>query len=170
MTEGTWYHFEMRGTVTGAGTVVDFVYREGAGSEVVMASNVAVSSLSTALDNVYNLDGRHNTALVAAVDDAFFSEGTDLSADFNDDGVIDDLDLTILATSWDQCGKDHSQGDANGDGCVDDLDLTALATGWPSGSLGASVVPEPATLSLLAMLALSLPKRGGLALIRRRRR
>jgi len=72
MTEGTWYHFEIRGTTTGAGTVVDFVYREGAGSEVVMASNVAVSDLSTTYDNVYALDGRHNTALVAAVDDAFF--------------------------------------------------------------------------------------------------
>ena len=31
-------------------------------------------------------------------------------------------------------------------------------------------VPEPATLSLLALLALSLPKRGGLALLRSPRR
>ena len=31
-------------------------------------------------------------------------------------------------------------------------------------------IPEPATLSLLALLALSLPKRGGLAMLRRRRR
>jgi hypothetical protein len=31
-----------------------------------------------------------------------------------------------------------------------------------------SVIPEPATLSLLALLALSLPKRGGLALLRRK--
>jgi len=83
-------------------------------------------------------------------------------ADFNcDDGVIDDLDLTILANNWDQCGKTHEQGDANGDGCVDDLDLTALAVAWPRGNLDFPSVPEPATLSLLAV--------GGLAAFRRRR-
>jgi len=86
----------------------------------------------------------------------------ELLADFNNDGVIDDLDLTILANNWDTCGKDHSQGDANDDGCVDDLDLTALANEWPSGDLDVSAVPEPALLSMLAL--------GGLAALRRRRR
>jgi hypothetical protein len=32
------------------------------------------------------------------------------------------------------------------------------------------VVPEPATMGLLALLALSLPKRGGLGLIIRRKK
>ena len=73
-----------------------------------------------------------------------------------------DGDLTILATNWDQSGKTHEEGDANGDGNVDDLDLTALATEWPAGDLDISVVPEPATLSLLVL--------GGLAALRRRRR
>jgi formylglycine-generating enzyme required for sulfatase activity len=40
----------------------------------------------------------------------------------------------------------------------------------PGVGFRVSVVPEPATLSLLALLALSLPKRGGLAMIRRRRK
>jgi hypothetical protein len=50
-----------------------------------------------------------------------------------------------------------------------------LVTGYSDyGSLGyysitGAIVPEPATMSLLALLALSLPKRGGLSLLKRRR-
>jgi hypothetical protein len=39
-----------------------------------------------------------------------------------------------------------------------------------AGNLTIEAIPEPATLSLLALLALSLPKRGGLGIMRRRRR
>ena len=83
----------------------------------------------------------------------------ELKADFNDDGVIDDLDLTILATHWQQAGG-HGEGDANDDGFIDDLDLTALAVCWPGGDLDVSAIPEPATLSLLVL--------GGIALLRRK--
>ena len=78
-----------------------------------------------------------------------------LTADFNDDGVIDDIDLTILASHWQQAGG-HTEGDANDDGFVDDLDLTALALEWPNGFAPPGAVPEPATLSLMMMLTLSL--------------
>lgn len=42
-------------------------------------------------------------------------------------------------------------------------------TGWLDDIMVTSDIPEPATLSLLALLALSLPKRGGLALLRRKK-
>ena len=91
--------------------------------------------------------------------------------DANGDGVVDDLDLTALVAHWEQYG-DLADGDFNGDGFISQLDLTVLATAWPSGT-GApedvSAIPEPATLSLLALLALSLPKGGCPALVRRKR-
>ena len=81
-----------------------------------------------------------------------------LKADFNDDGVVDDLDLTVLAMHWQMAGG-HSEGDADGDGFIYDLDLTALATEWPTGDLNASPVPEPATLSLLVLASLAALRR-----------
>jgi len=55
------------------------------------------------------------------------------------------------------------------------LHASTLGLGYPTYEgryvgFRVSVVPEPATLSLLALLALSLPKRGGLAMLRRRQR
>ena len=101
-----------------------------------------------------------------------------IPGDANGDGVVDDLDLTALATHWQQPGG-LEDGDFDCSGFVDDLDLTILALAWPGGpgpdvsgtrSGGdVSAVPEPATLSLLALLALSLPKGGALAASRRRR-
>ena len=49
-----------------------------------------------------------------------------------------------------------TSGDANCDRVVDDLDLTVLATAWPDGGLSVSAVPEPATLGLLVLGGLAL--------------
>ena len=94
--------------------------------------------------------------------------------DANGDGIVDDLDLTALAVHWQQWGS-WCDGDFNGDGRVSDLDLTILATAWPGGppdSIGTpgdvSAVPEPATLSLLMLLALSLPRGPRPAYVRRK--
>ena len=91
--------------------------------------------------------------------------------DANGDGIVDDLDLTILATHWHQQGG-WADGDFTGNGLISDADLAILANCWPNGpgpdiwgtrSGGhVSVVPEPATLTLLVL--------GGLALLRRRRK
>ena len=85
-----------------------------------------------------------------------FGEGPCDGVDWNNGGVIDDLDLTELAVHWQQSVPPNTQGDADGNGFVDDLDLTALAACWPGGDLDASAIPEPATRSLLAISGLSL--------------
>ena len=85
-------------------------------------------------------------------------------ADFNQDGVIGDADLSILLSHWGQCGVEWHDGDSSGDGCVNDDDLSLVLHDWGRGSwaAGDGAVPEPASLAALLV--------GGLALAHRKRR
>jgi hypothetical protein len=79
--------------------------------------------------------------------------------DFNLDGAVDAGDLALLGGSFGLAGPfGWANGDATGDGVVDAGDLALLG-----GNFGTIVhpVPEPVTMSLLAI--------GGAALLRRRK-
>jgi len=108
--------------------------------------------------------------------------------DANDDGIVDLVDLAILASNWQQPG-DWSKGNYKGYGVVDLVDLAILASHWQTGiadfasaagtfnessmswqAAMASVVfgapetftptvPEPTTLTLLGVGLLSLARR-----------
>jgi hypothetical protein len=80
-------------------------------------------------------------------------------ADFNLDGAVDAGDLALLGAAFGQAGSfGWATGDATGDGAVDAGDLALLG-----GNFGTIVhpVPEPVTMSLLAI--------GGVTLLRRRK-
>ncbi len=79
--------------------------------------------------------------------------------DFDLDGDIDTTDLTILATNF-GLGTTWAEGNANCDLVIDTTDLAIMATNF--GFVASGAVPEPATMSLLAL--------GSLALLRRRSR
>ncbi len=83
-------------------------------------------------------------------------------SDFNYDGVVDVADLGILGANFGQSGMAFGQGDFNGDGIVDVWDLGILGANWTaSQSTGnaSALVPEPTTLSLLAMSVLMVGRR-----------
>jgi len=79
-----------------------------------------------------------------------------LMGDANLDGVVNDVDLTALASNWLGETATWENGDFNGDGLISDLDLTILALAWPGGDLDVSAVPEPSTCALIAAGALLL--------------
>ena len=83
-----------------------------------------------------------------------------LDGDTNFDGTVNTLDFTTLATNFGAAGDKWSQGDFNFDGVVNALDFNAVATNFgltaPNAPVLGSVVPEPASLSLLILLGVPL--------------
>ena len=78
-----------------------------------------------------------------------------LTGDANRDGSVDDNDLSLLLANWTGVGgkgKDWGQGDFDGNGAVTDSDLSLLLANWTA----TVPVPEPTTLSLLAIGAMML--------------
>lgn len=59
-----------------------------------------------------------------------FSRAATGNADFNSDGIVNILDLSILAAHYNQTGVTQPQGDANADGIVNISDLSVLASQW----------------------------------------
>ncbi len=83
--------------------------------------------------------------------------------DSNLDGEVSLADLVTLASNYNQAGIWYD-GDFNGDGIVTLADLTSLASNYGAETvvIEGAPIPEPATLSLLAL--------GGMALAMKRRR
>jgi PEP-CTERM motif-containing protein len=84
--------------------------------------------------------------------------GVEVPGDANGDGVVSDADYTIWADNYGASGATFAMGDFNGDGEVSDADYTIWADNYGTGG---GAVPEPATMSLIAL--------GGLVALRRRK-
>ena len=98
--------------------------------------------------------------------------GTSIPGDVNGDGIVNGLDLNLVATHWLQGGMRLTvPGDATGDGIVNGLDINLIATDWlqkigggAGSGANATAVPEPSTYLLAlcgAAIALAWRWRAG---------
>ena len=88
--------------------------------------------------------------------------------DANFDGIVNALDLSILASHWDEIDNVWSEGDFSDDGRVNGVDLSILAANWHATGAGHGVsfndaviarsfggIPEPSSMLLLGVGCLS---------------
>jgi len=83
-----------------------------------------------------------------------------LAGDANLDLTVDTVDFNLLAASFSQSGKFWENGDFNYDGSVDTVDFNLLASNFSKTAAGpaalGALVPEPASIALLALASCSL--------------
>ena len=87
--------------------------------------------------------------------------------DANKDGIVNDIDATIMAANWGKADATWEQGDFDGNGLVDEVDAERMASNWhmpttwlrsvglsTTPAITCSTVPEPTTgiFILLGML------------------
>ena len=76
--------------------------------------------------------------------------------DADEDGDVDDADLSLLLANWGSEFATCNEGEFSGEAPVNDDDLSLLLANW-TGPLAAPV-PEPATMAMLALAARVLPR------------
>ncbi len=90
-----------------------------------------------------------------------------IPGDANDNGFVDDIDLAIVLGNWEQdpevistWGLGNFTEESLGDTDVEDADLAVLLGNWTGSPPPAgAAVPEPASIALLTLGALTLARR-----------
>jgi len=178
------------GTVSVSGAAYS-IFKLGSGTLTIPAQTIAGGSTDSlavvprgGLGNLIQpeiayIDGtlqafRGDSANVASTPLTITSAVATLQGDVNGDGIVNQLDLNIINSHWQQSGVGFANGDINNDGLVNQLDLNLVNSNWQAhlaeldgglaaGPLNAVSVPEPLGLSVLMMGA-------GIAALKRRRR
>jgi hypothetical protein len=76
------------------------------------------------------------------------------AGDANFDGLVDIFDVNLVSAHW---GESGPTGDVNGDGAVDIFDINSISANWTANAgSGSAAVPEPSTVVLVFVGALSL--------------
>ncbi len=141
--------------------VADFESRSGDTPEEYAISNIQTGGGGISFEN-----SLYDNILVGVLADAGpcgpQGPGTSVPGDFNCDGIVDVADLGIVGANFNTTEVTYVDGDANLDGGVDVADLGILGANWSASQATgntSALVPEPTTLSLIAMSVLLVGRR-----------
>jgi hypothetical protein len=128
----------------------------------VSGSNLFVTDITNGTIGEYNATtGKAvNATLITGLSEPWgIAVRPTIQGDVNDDGVVNGLDISLVASHWLQTGISVA-GDGNGDGVVNGLDIALIASFWLQsvGNAGGSsaAAPEPSTLVLAMLGAIAL--------------
>ena len=114
-------------SVTLAGTALD-AESNGDGTLATITFEVVEAKASTVrLTNVLLTDSSGGSA-VPQIENAEITETSQLPEDINKDGVVNIIDLTLVAANFGNTGQNDA--DVNGDGVVNIIDLTLVAAAF----------------------------------------
>ncbi|QDU35141.1 hypothetical protein KS4_32210 [Poriferisphaera corsica] len=153
---------------------IDYVFSQFVGKDEDSTGGVEWSNLDEAVmsDLSADMNGDMNINQLDVDDLVQNILGTEYG-DANLDGVIDALDLNVIAVNFNGTNIGWDKGDFNGDGLVDALDLNTVAVNFGFGLANANAlsfadamamvnaVPEPGAFMLMSL--------GGILLVRRKR-
>ena len=100
---------------------------------------IAVKASTLTLSDVL-LSNNAGESSVPQVENAQITESTGLKGDVNGDGIVNILDLVLVASNLGQTGQ--NAGDVNGDGVVNILDLVKVAGALGNAAAAPSLHPQ----------------------------
>ncbi|MCG8621122.1 MAG: dockerin type I domain-containing protein, partial [Proteobacteria bacterium] len=109
----------------------------GSGTFVTLTFEVVAIKVSTVrLTNVLLTDGSGGSS-VPRIENAEITEPPQLPEDVNRDGIVNIIDLTLVASSFGVTGQNAS--DINGDGVVNIIDLTLVAAAFGNAAAAPAI-------------------------------
>ena len=114
-----------------------------------------VSNISPDIEALFEINYAYSYAISYVYEPV--PEPAPLLGDLNGDGWVGQFDLDIVLSEWGNSAPlTDPRADPSGDGFVGQFDLDYILADWGEGTMPTAPVPEPATLSLLALGSLAL--------------
>jgi chitodextrinase len=106
------------------------VYRNGTQVGISATTSYSDSGLTEGTSYSYTVAAYDAAGNTSAKSTAVAIISAAQAGDINGDGVVNVLDLSIIASNYGKTGMTLAQGDLNGDGVVNIYDLSIIASNW----------------------------------------
>ena len=149
---------DVAGAADLTGTTINLDYSAGIASQTGDSYQIfqADGGITGAFPTIAAADGRIWDITLSGTDTLIATAIGVAAADFNGDGIVNDIDLNIWDSNYGMTGTPPIPGDADGDGDVDGDDFLIIQGdfGGPPSIVVAAVaaVPEPSTLLLASLI------------------